>query len=199
MAQEAQLPDGDGTHRPWGETPSPVPGDHHFGKSSGVSFSLQEYLKDENGLERCIAGLPEDHRRSSSPERYTVREVVQLDTHGRPPILVTDSATNAGLSESDYVEVDYAEVMRAPNGAASDNEGLDAIVNEVISLGSRSTQSSAPSESTTSSQPSNRSLLDPSLAPPSSSVRYASLHRQLLEAGLAGLGDEANGFQLYYR
>lgn len=195
--QETRVLESDEVHRPWVETPFTV-SKADVASSAAIPFSLQSYLDEENGLERCIAGVADEGPCLSSRYRVTARSVVQHDTQSRRPVLVADGGTDAGRLDTDYIKVDYEELIRVPApGATTMEAGLDAMVHEVISLDSMSTFSGAAS--TASSQSSCRSLLDPSRAPASSRLRYASLHRQLQEAGLAGLGDGTNSIELYHR
>ncbi|KAF5124025.1 hypothetical protein E5D57_011947 [Metarhizium anisopliae] len=205
--QETQLlSGGSGTQSLWVETPFPVPRPDIFKSSPTVPFALQEYLNDENGLERCIAGMPGQDRCSSSQERQAGQQASQLDTHCPSPAAVADPATNTGFFDSEYIEVDYAGLASARGyeaAATTMTDGLSGMEkNEVTSLDSWSTLSCAPltgSSSSSSTHSSSHSLLDPSYAPCSNSLRYESLHRQLQEAGLAGLGDGTNSIQLYHR
>ncbi|QLI63555.1 uncharacterized protein G6M90_00g026580 [Metarhizium brunneum] len=205
--QETQLlSGGSGTQSLWVETPFPVPRPDIFKSSPTVPFSLQEYLNDENGLERCIAGMPGQDRCSSSQERQAGQQASQLDTHRPSPVAVADPATNTGFFDSEYIEVDYAGLASARGYEAATTTTTDDLSgmerNEVTSLDSWSTLSCAPltgSSSSSSTHSSSHSLLDPSYAPCSNSLRYESLHRQLQEAGLAGLGDGTNSIQLYHR
>ncbi|KID70671.1 hypothetical protein MAN_00270, partial [Metarhizium hybridum] len=206
--QETQLlSGGNGPQSLWVETPFPVPRPDIFKSSPTVPFSLQEYLNDENGLERCIAGMPGQDRCSSSQERQAGQQASQLDAHCPSTVAVADRATNTGFPDSEYIEVDYAGLASARGceaAATTTTDGLGGIeINEVTSLDSWSTLSGAPlagsSSSSSSTHSSSHSLLDPSYAPCSNSLRYESLHRQLQEAGLAGLGDGTNSIQLYHR
>ncbi|KAG8411647.1 hypothetical protein J3458_015706 [Metarhizium acridum] len=200
------LSGGSGTQSLWVETSFAAPRPDVLKSSPTVPFSLQEYLNDENDLERCIAGMPGQGRCSSSEERQAGQQAVQLYTHSPSPVAVADRATNTGFFDSEYIEVDYAELasVRGYQAAATTTtDGLGGMEkNEVISLDSASVLSvtpSAASSSSSSSQSSSLSLLDPSYAPSPNSLRYESLHRQLQEAGLAGLGDGTNSIQLYHR
>jgi hypothetical protein len=187
--QETQFPDSRDVQGAWAEAAKPVP----------IPFSLQTYLEDQNGLERCMAGVTEQSPHNGSQEHHAVgqvEQVVQLDTCCHAPVLVAGMPTDAGFSDSDFIEVDYDELVGGPG--CSPNDGLEAIVNEVVSLNSSVSISSGTRPAST--WPScNESPAHPAQHSPSVSPRYAALHRQLEEAGLTGLGDGTDGTELYPR
>ncbi|KHN94696.1 uncharacterized protein MAM_07451 [Metarhizium album ARSEF 1941] len=186
------LPDSGEIQNPWADTPVTTPTSDALGSSPTVPFSLQEYLDDMNGLERCMAGMPEQGRCSRSRERRTTLIL------GPSPVAVPDEP---GFTDSEYIEVDYEELasMRG-DGAFATADDLGGVGwNAVEPSDSPCHSSGAASATSSSSRSSGCSILDPSRAPPSRSLRYESLHRQLQEAGLAGLGDGTNSIQLYNR
>ncbi|TWU76270.1 hypothetical protein ED733_005207 [Metarhizium rileyi] len=199
--QETQfLPDYSEPQTPWVETPFVVPQDDVF-KLPVVSFPLEKYLNDENSLERCITGMAARGQCLGSSERYTAQQhMAQLYTDGSSPALATDAATTTGFSGSEYIQVDYPDVIRARDLEAIGSPGGSVgAINEVISLESTFASSATPSAASSSSHSSSQSVLEPSHALPPISSRHECLHRQLQEAGLAGLGDGINSLQLYHR
>lgn len=195
--QETRTLESGEAHRPWVETPFTV-SNSDVVLSVAIPFSVQSFLDEENSLQVRLAGVPEERLCPSSRHRYTARPVVQLDTQGRSPVLVANAATDTGGSDSDYIKVDYEKLIQEPtSGTTTVDDGSNAMNNDVVSLDSMSTLSGAAS--TGSSPSSCQSLLDPAYAPPSISLRYASLHRQLQEAGLAGLGDGTTSIDVYHR
>lgn len=158
------------------------------------SFSLQNYLNYDNGLERRMTGVPDGGSTSSSTNATALAQPeTTAPTEGQDPLGEMASQFPAAI------EVDQHELYSESLDNSALYRSSVAQVPAATESPHHTSEQSPTSPNSSSPASSHLSILNCQSTLQQQSRRYASLHRQLLEAGLSGLSDGSNSMLLYHR